>query len=104
MKLGSKEVNILVRKHPAIIASSMLPSGSDSSDVPFAPLQLVSPTGQYLSQVLVYYPHVLPAAVEQQLKQLQIERDEDQDKEHPTASDTDLVLYRLVKVAAYWCD
>lgn len=40
------------------------------------------------------YPHLVPAAVEQQLEQLQTDRDADKEKEEPSVTGTDLVLYR----------
>ncbi|KAL2553936.1 Uncharacterized protein Fot_07555 [Forsythia ovata] len=58
--------------------------------------QLESPIGQFLSQILISHPHLVPAAVEQQLEQLLTDRDADKEKEEPSASGTDLVLYRFV--------
>ena len=81
---------------------------ASSSDVPepaapIAPLQLESPVGQFLSEILKSHPHLVPAAVEQQLEQFQTDRDAEKDKEEPSASGTDLVLYRLVSCAmTYW--
>lgn len=74
----------------------MSSSDSAGSNAPIAPLQLESPTGQFLSQILLSHPHLLPAAVEQQLEQLQTDRDAEKQKEEPSALGTDLVLYRLV--------
>lgn len=75
-----------------------LSSSSDSSRsiASIAPLQLESPVGQFLSQILISHPHLVPAAVEQQLEQLQTDRDAEKQKEEPSATSTDLVLYRLV--------
>lgn len=70
-------------------------SSSPSSD-PIAPLQLESPIGQFLSQILVSHPHLLPAAVDQQLEQLQTDREAAKNKEEPTPADTDIVLYRRI--------
>lgn len=80
-----------------VVRASMSSSGSDSdrSLAPIAPLQLESPVGQFLSQILLSHPHLLPAAVEQQLEQLQTDRDAEKQKEDPTSS-TDLVLYRRI--------
>lgn len=64
----------------------------DSSRI--APLQLESPVGQFLSQILVNHPHLLPAAVEQQLEQLETNREAEMNKEEPAPSGTDIVLYR----------
>uniref|UniRef100_A0A1D1XMB5 UV-B-induced protein At3g17800, chloroplastic n=1 Tax=Anthurium amnicola TaxID=1678845 RepID=A0A1D1XMB5_9ARAE len=60
-----------------------------------APLQLESPVGQFLSRILISHPHLLPAAVDQQLQQLQTDRDEEKQKE-PTTPGTDIVLYRRI--------
>lgn len=73
-------------------------SDSITSADPIAPLQLESPTGQFLSQILITHPHLVSAAVEQQLEQLQTNRDADKDKEESSASGTELVLYRLVVI------
>lgn len=69
-------------------------SDSEGSTPPIAPLQLESPIGQFLSQILISHPHLVPAAVEQQLEQLQTDRDAEKQKEDPSAAGTDLVLYR----------
>lgn len=74
----------------------MQSSDSAGSAAPIAPLQLESPIGQFLSQILTSHPHLVLAAVEQQLEQLQTDSDADKEKEEPSASGTDLVLYRLV--------
>ncbi|KAK9928059.1 hypothetical protein M0R45_025213 [Rubus argutus] len=52
-------------------------ASEDSSDnlVPVAPLQFESPVGQLLGQILQTHPHLLPAAVDQQLEKLQTDRD-----------------------------
>ena len=54
-----------------------------------------SPIGQFLSQILVTHPHLLPAAAEQQLEQLQTVQDssEKKDAQAPPAAG-DIVLYR----------
>ncbi|XP_040998479.1 UV-B-induced protein At3g17800, chloroplastic-like [Juglans microcarpa x Juglans regia] len=69
---------------------------SAGSTAPIAPLQLESPIGQFLSQILISHPHLVPAAVEQQLEQLQTDRDAEKKKEEPSASGTDLVLSRRI--------
>lgn len=72
-------------------------SSGDASTDSIAPLQLKSPVGQFLSQILVSHPHLVPAAVEQQLEQLQIDRDaEEQSKDASSVPGTDIVLYRFV--------
>jgi hypothetical protein len=57
-----------------------------------------SPIGQFLSQILVTHPHLLPAAAEQQLEQLQTVHDAagkegGGDKPAPPPGG-DIVLYR----------
>ncbi|WOL11611.1 hypothetical protein Cni_G20375 [Canna indica] len=73
-------------------------SASSSSEPapPIAPLQLESPVGQFLSQILVSHPHLLPAAVDQQLEQLLSAREAEENKEEPAPSGTDIVLYRRI--------
>ncbi|MQM08807.1 hypothetical protein Taro_041665 [Colocasia esculenta] len=70
-------------------------SPADPSRAQIAPLQLESPVGQFLSQILISHPHLLPAAVDQQLQQLQTDRDAEEQKESTTPG-TDLVLYRRI--------
>ncbi|XP_011073153.1 UV-B-induced protein At3g17800, chloroplastic [Sesamum indicum] len=95
VKLGNRKVDFVTRKCTGIRAS-MQPSDSGSAAAPIAPLQLESPIGQFLSQILVSHPHLVPAAVEQQLEQLQTDRDAEKEKEEPAASGTELVLYRRI--------
>ncbi|XWS48219.1 hypothetical protein CRYUN_Cryun13aG0055400 [Craigia yunnanensis] len=73
-------------------------SSPDSTEpiAPIAPLQMESPVGQFLSQILISHPHLVPAAVEQQLEQLQTDCDAELKKEEPSAAGTDLVLYRRI--------
>ncbi|XP_022575183.1 UV-B-induced protein At3g17800, chloroplastic [Brassica napus] len=69
-------------------------SASDS----IAPLELKSPVGQFLSQILVSHPHLVPAAVEQQLEQLQTDREAEEQIKDSSSSlpGTDIVLYRRI--------
>ncbi|KAG6490547.1 UV-B-induced protein At3g17800, chloroplastic-like [Zingiber officinale] len=78
----------------SIVRASSSSFMEDSSRI--APLQLESPVGQFLSQILVNHPHLLPAAVEQQLEQLQTNREAEMNKEEPAPSGTDIVLYRRI--------
>ncbi|KAJ4865825.1 hypothetical protein Rs2_47639 [Raphanus sativus] len=72
-------------------------ASDDASSKPIAPLQLESPAGQFLSQILVSHPHLVPAAVEQQLEQLQTDRDsQGQNKDASALPGTDIVLYRRI--------
>ncbi|KAG6401841.1 hypothetical protein SASPL_138709 [Salvia splendens] len=72
--MGNKKVSYLSRRSTATRAS-MQPSDSSSSEAPIAPLQIESPIGKFLSQILASHPHLVPAAVEQQLEQLQTDRE-----------------------------
>lgn len=83
-----------------VVRASSSPESSGSMD-PIAPLQLESPVGQFLSQILISHPHLVPAAVEQQLEQLQTDRDAEKHEE-ASASGTELVLYRLVAHLLIW--
>ncbi|KAI5656372.1 hypothetical protein M9H77_25165 [Catharanthus roseus] len=70
-------------------------SASSSGDlVPIAPVQLGSPVGQFLAEILRSHPHLLPAALDQQLDNLQGERDAHA-KSTPPAS-PDLLLYKRI--------
>ncbi|XP_028087809.1 UV-B-induced protein At3g17800, chloroplastic-like [Camellia sinensis] len=90
---GRKRIAFGSRKCGVIRASS---SDSLEPTAPIAPLQLESPVGQFLSQILVSHPHLVPAAVDQQLEQLQTDRDAEKQKDKASASGTDLVLYRRI--------
>ncbi|THG01032.1 UV-B-induced protein At3g17800, chloroplastic [Camellia sinensis] len=70
-------------------------SGSLGGDLaPVAPLQFDSPVGQLLAQILQTHPHLLPAAIDQQLENLQAERDAQ--GEETQASSQDLLLYKRI--------
>ena len=94
-KQGHRRFSVGSRKGFVVKAASSSPESSGSNSK-FAPLQLESPIGQFLSEILISHPHLVPAAVEQQLEQFQSDRDGDKQKEEPSASGTDLVLYRLI--------
>ncbi|KAK9707008.1 hypothetical protein RND81_07G167100 [Saponaria officinalis] len=93
-KIGIQRGPFGSRKSFLVRASSS--SNSSESEARIAPLQLESPVGQFLSQILVSHPHLLPAAVEQQLEQLKTDLEADKNKEEPSASGTELVLYRRI--------
>ncbi|KAL2649133.1 hypothetical protein AAZX31_05G232700 [Glycine max] len=71
-------------------------SSPEWDDAKIAPLQLESPIGQFLSQILKDHPHLVPAAVDQQLHQLQTDRDAHLQNQQQPSSPTDLVLYRRI--------
>ncbi|KAL3512487.1 hypothetical protein ACH5RR_025204 [Cinchona calisaya] len=96
VKLGKSRVALKGRNCTRIQASMSSSSDSGGSTAPIAPLQLESPIGQFLSQILVSHPHLVAAAVEQQLQQLQTDRHAEKQNEEPPASGTDLVLYRRI--------
>ena len=54
---------------------SIRASGDSQNVFPVAPVQFESPVGQLLAQILQSHPHLLPATVDQQLDNLQTERD-----------------------------
>ncbi|KAM6568067.1 hypothetical protein CsatB_016052 [Cannabis sativa] len=97
-KVGERRLNYGNRRFPLVRAS--LTPNSGGSSAPIAPLQLESPIGQFLTQILASHPHLVPAAVEQQLEQLQIDRDAeetaDKTAEESSETGTDLVLYRRI--------
>ncbi|KAI3864246.1 hypothetical protein MKX03_019139 [Papaver bracteatum] len=86
------------RRYSVVVrASSSSGSGSGSSSSPLGPLELESPVGKFLSEILISHPHLLPAAVDKQLEQLQTDRDEQKQIADPSASSgTDLVLYKRI--------
>jgi len=83
-----------------VIRASSSQSESSPSSSPIAPLQMESPIGKFLSQILATHPHLLPAAAEKQLEQLQTiqaaaEKKDSSDKQAPPAGG-DMVLYRRI--------
>ncbi|KAB2090055.1 hypothetical protein ES319_A03G101300v1 [Gossypium barbadense] len=93
-KSRNRRVGLGGRRGMVVKASSSPDSAEPNAQI--APLRMESPIGQFLSQILISHPHLVPAAVEQQLEQLQTDRDTDEKKEEPSASGTDLVLYRRI--------
>ncbi|BBH02806.1 Protein of unknown function D [Prunus dulcis] len=73
-------------------------ASKDSSDnlVPVAPLQFESPAGQLLAQILQNHPHLLSAAIDQQLENLQ--KDRDAQREETSASSEDPLYKRIAQV------
>lgn len=84
------------RSGKSLVVRASKSSDSFDSTAPIAPLQLESPVGQFLSEILVNHPHLVPAAVEQQLEQLQTDCEAEKQKEELSASGTDIVLYRRI--------
>jgi hypothetical protein len=80
-------------KRSSVIRASMSSSSPEPTSSQIAPLQFESPVGQFLSQILASHPHLLPAAVETQLEQLQTDREAEKSKE-PTPTGNELALYR----------
>lgn len=68
----------------------------DKTSSSIFPLELESPTGQVLSQILRNDPHLLPAAIDQQLETLAADRDASAEQELPSISGTEIVLYRRI--------
>ncbi|KAF7809456.1 UV-B-induced protein [Senna tora] len=73
-------------------------ASADSSDnlVPVAPLQFESPVGQLLAQILQTHPHLLPAAIDQQLENLQT--DKDAQKEESSALSQGILYKRIAEI------
>ncbi|KAK8921470.1 hypothetical protein KSP39_PZI020417 [Platanthera zijinensis] len=69
---------------------------SSENSAPIAPLQLESPVGQFLSEILLSHPHLVPAAVDQQLQLLKTSREADRANDESSSSGNELVLYRRI--------
>ncbi|PON63304.1 hypothetical protein PanWU01x14_132140 [Parasponia andersonii] len=76
------------------VRASEYPSGDL---MPFAPLQFESPVGQLLAQILQTHPHLLPAAIDQQLENLETDRDDTQKKDVSSPAQ-DLLFKRIAEV------
>ncbi|KAL2348882.1 hypothetical protein Fmac_002882 [Flemingia macrophylla] len=68
-------------------------SDSNNNLVPFAPLQFESPVGQLLEQIANTHPHLLPAAIDQQLENLQTSKDGQKEESSTISNDS---LYRRI--------
>ncbi|XP_009355996.2 UV-B-induced protein At3g17800, chloroplastic isoform X2 [Pyrus x bretschneideri] len=96
-KVGHRRMGYGSRRGLVVRAAAASSSpDSAGSDSPIAPLKLESPIGQFLSQIMISHPHLVPSAVDQQLEQLLTDRDAEEKKEEPSASGTDIVLYRRI--------
>ncbi|XXG78081.1 hypothetical protein AAC387_Pa08g2101 [Persea americana] len=87
-KLGLRSENHRTR---SMTMRALGSSGDNPTAV--APLQFESPTGQFLSQILQTHPHLLPAAIDQQLEILQMDRDAKKEETSPATQD---LLYRRI--------
>ncbi|XP_076910981.1 UV-B-induced protein At3g17800, chloroplastic-like [Bidens hawaiensis] len=76
-------------------ASSGAP-GSGHDLAPVAPVKFETPVGQLLEQILQTHPHLLPAAIDQQLKNLQNERNAQ--KQESASSTADSLYKRIAEV------
>ncbi|OMO77374.1 hypothetical protein CCACVL1_15029 [Corchorus capsularis] len=75
---------------------TMRASGESGDNLsPIAPVELESPVGQLLSQILKTHPHLLPAAIDQQLENLQSDKD---DQKEEAAASQDLLYKRIAEV------
>ncbi|XP_061343066.1 UV-B-induced protein At3g17800, chloroplastic [Gastrolobium bilobum] len=74
---------------------SVVRASADSSDnsVPLAPLQFESPVGQLLEQISRTHPHLLPAAIDQELENLQTARDAHKEESSTLSHDS---LYKRI--------
>ncbi|KAL4199521.1 hypothetical protein AMTRI_Chr03g145370 [Amborella trichopoda] len=87
LKHGCKLANLRVRRGI---------NASGETSTPIGPLQFESPIGQFLAQILRTHPHLLPAAVDQQLERLQSDRESQKEEKSPSA--TDLLSRRIAEV------
>ncbi|CAN6281649.1 unnamed protein product [Urochloa humidicola] len=99
--LGRQQLTSRTKSRSSVVRASGSPSESLPPSSSIAPLRMESPAGQLLSQILHTHPHLLPAAAEQQLEQLQTDREAEKDKESGAGDNSapaggDLVLYRRI--------
>ncbi|KAM7251375.1 hypothetical protein ACFE04_023258 [Oxalis oulophora] len=76
------------------LAVKVSASAQDLTGSTIAPLQMESPIGQFLSEILASHPHLVHSAVEEQLDQLQTEREAETQVLEPSSPDQ--VLYRRI--------
>ena len=93
--LGRQQLTSRTKRRSSVVRASLSPSESLPPSSSIAPLRMESPAGQLLSQILHTHPNLLPAAAEQQLEQLQTDKDKESGAgDKPAPSGGDLVLYR----------
>eukprot|EP00250_Pteridium_aquilinum_P010623 c19521_g1_i1 orf=178-1419(+) len=83
------------RSNVKFLAARARGNGEESS-TPIAPFQPESPTGQYLAQLLQSHPHLVPAAVDQELEKLAENRNSEDVSTEPSANGSELVLYKRI--------
>ncbi|KAJ0779669.1 hypothetical protein HanPI659440_Chr06g0229051 [Helianthus annuus] len=93
---GSRVESSRARSCIAKASSSDSGSGSGYNLPPVAPVKFESSVGQLLEQILQNHPHLLPAAIDQQLDNLQNERDAQ--KQELASSSTDSLYKRIAEV------
>ncbi|XP_042514807.1 UV-B-induced protein At3g17800, chloroplastic isoform X1 [Macadamia integrifolia] len=71
---------------------------SDDNITPVAPLQFESPVGQLLVQIMQTHPHLLPAAIDQQLEHLRTDRNAQKEEASSSPLSQDLLYKRIAEV------
>lgn len=86
------------RKKRSNVSSLVVRATGDGEETvtPIAPFRPESPTGQYLTQLLQSHPHLVPAAIEQELEKLAEIRNSQDASTEPIAKGSELVLYRRI--------
>ncbi|KAI5072286.1 hypothetical protein GOP47_0012392 [Adiantum capillus-veneris] len=87
-----------LRRNRGSVKLAVVRASGDTQDSgsPIAPFQPESPTGQYLAQLLQSHPHLVPAAVEQELEKLAENRTLQDSSTEPSSKGSELVLYRRI--------
>ncbi|CAN1173558.1 UV-B-induced protein At3g17800, chloroplastic [Linum perenne] len=101
LSTSSRFPNLLRRRQTSVklrgglvVRASGNSGDSSSSAAPLPPLQFESPVGQFLEQIIQSHPHLLPAAIDQQLENLETERESQ--KEGGGASSSQDPLYKRI--------
>ncbi|WOL09527.1 UV-B-induced protein, chloroplastic [Canna indica] len=92
--IGWPKFGIPLENHRTRSLKARALGNSNDDQTPIAPLQFESATGQLLSQIMQTHPHLLPAAIDQQLESLQT--DLAAEKANTPVSTQDLLLYRRI--------
>ncbi|KAG6495147.1 hypothetical protein ZIOFF_042938 [Zingiber officinale] len=92
--IGWPRIGFYGRNHRTRSLKLRAVGNSSDGQTPIAPLQFESSTGQFLFQIMQTHPHLLPAAIDQQLETLQ--SDVDAEKAKTPVSSQDLLLYRRI--------
>ncbi|KAG2320547.1 hypothetical protein Bca52824_013760 [Brassica carinata] len=94
-KLGSSSSNTENGGGRSVTVRASVEDGTNDNFAPIAPVELESPVGQLLDQILRTHPHLLPVTVDQQLDKLSTENE---NQKAESSSSQDILSKRISEV------